>query len=166
METANASAYFRSNTGYRFISEGVESIKIQIPKPAGGFYYKSIGHKKMGLDKALKVAISERNKQGKKLWKGFWEDVLTDWTLLARLPRSLEPVFGVRSNKKKLGYEYRVSWNEYRDGKLIKVFRRFSCEVHGKLGAYSLAKQSLQTAFRDKLDLLNFMGRGSIVSLK
>ncbi len=82
------------------------------------------------------------------------------------MPRHLEPKLCIRSDKPSLPYEYQASWNEYHNGEVVKVARRYSCEKHGKLGAYSLAKAALQEAHKEHLELLQFMGRASLIQLK
>lgn len=166
METQNAPAYFKSNTGYRFITLSESAVKICIPKPNGGYFYKTIGHKKIGEEQALKKAIKERNKHGKRIWSKHWHRVVSNWTLLARLPRNLDPRFQYRTDRNSSQGEYRANWIEWVNNKPIKKFRRYSCDEHGKLGAFMLAKKQLEDAHKDKYELLKFMGRAPIVKLK
>ncbi|WP_240207704.1 Fe3+-citrate ABC transporter substrate-binding protein [Vibrio sp. CyArs1] len=166
METDKAPAYFKSNTGFRFISKGKNAFKLSIPKPEGRYIYRSIGYVRIGEEIALKKAIKERNRLGKQSWGKFWHSVVSDWTLLARLPKNLEPTLCKASDRKNETLEYRANWIERRDGELFKVSRRYSCTKHGKLGAYTLAKKAILHANKEKLALLQLMGRGPIVKMK
>lgn len=156
----------KSNTGYRFITRSKTSYKITIPKPEGGFYYRSLGFQRIGESEGLQLAISERNRMGSILWRKFWSSVLTDATLLSSLPRNLEPYQRNATDRKSLTLEYIARWKKEVDGKKIIVSRRYSCDKHGKLAAYALAKAALIEAYKDKMELLKFMGRNSTVSLK
>ncbi len=155
-----------SSPSYRFISKANNVYKVSVPKPQGGYRYKSIGFKKIGEEKALKIAVAERNKIGKEEWGKFWSKVLSDNTLLARLPRSLEPVLRRANDKKSQHLEYVSNWMEVdSNGSYIKKGRRYSCEKHGKLGAYIKAKNCLLDAHKSNMELLSFMGRNPIVNL-
>ncbi|EMY6611263.1 hypothetical protein [Vibrio harveyi] len=166
METNHAPAYFKSNTGFRFISKGKTAFKISMPRPEGGYRYKSIGFKRIGEQKAIRKAITERNKLGKAEWGKFWHKVVSDWTLLARLPRSLEPLERIASDRKSLTLEFVANWTERdRYGHPLKKSRRYSCEKHGKLAAYTMAKKALIDANQSNMDLLVFMGRSPVVKL-
>ncbi|HAV1574506.1 TPA: Fe3+-citrate ABC transporter substrate-binding protein [Vibrio parahaemolyticus] len=166
METINAKAYFKSNTGYRFISKGKTAFKISIPKPDGSYTYRTVGFVRLGEEKALKKAIIERNKKGKEIWGKFWHQVVSDWTLLARLPRNLEPRHYLASDKESQAGEYRANWVMRKGDEVVKVARRYSCDEHGKLTAYLLAKKALMHAHKNNLELLAFMGRNSLIGLK
>ncbi|MCG9576061.1 hypothetical protein L1D14_07390 [Vibrio tubiashii] len=166
-ETTRAPAYFKSNTEYRFISKGTTAFKISIPKPEGGYRYKSIGFKRIGEQEALRKAIIERNKLGKEEWKKFWHKVVSDWTLLARLPRSLEPLVRSASDRKSPTLEYVANWIERdKHGNPIKKSRRYSIEKHGKLAAYTKAKSALLKAHTSNMQLLIFMGRSPVIKFK
>ncbi|OCP68460.1 hypothetical protein AKH08_16755 [Vibrio parahaemolyticus] len=167
METQNAPAYFKSNTGYRFISKNSRAYQIKIPRPEGGYLYRNLGYLKVGEEQGLRNAIRERNKLGKELWKGFWHRVVSNWLLLARLPRDLEPKLYNAPDTTEESTEYRARWTTYEvNGEKEEHCRRYSCAKHGKLGAYSLAKTALQEAHKPNLSLLAFMGRTPIVKLK
>lgn len=167
MKTNKAPKHLQSNTGYRFISEGKTAYKIAIPKPLGGTQHKSVGFKKLGKKEALQKALVERNRLGKELWRGFWHRVVSDWTLLMRLPRSLEPHERKASDKKSLTIEFVANWNSRNaDGEVIKNSRRYSTSEHGRLGAYSKAKQALLTAHEANMPLLVFMERAPKIKLK
>lgn len=167
METVNAPSYFNGNTGYRFISKSKNSFKISIPKPEGGYFYRTLGYLKIGEEQALLNAIKERNINGKKLWGKFWHKVVSDWTLLARLPRSLDPIKRSVGPKQNDSYEYMANWMEKQpDGRNIKKSCRYRCTKYGKLGAYTKAKKKLLEAHEHHMPLLRFMGRAPIVDLK
>lgn len=165
-ELLDAPDAFKTNTGFRFISKSDVAFKITIPRPEGGFLYRTVGLLRLGEDKALSKAINERDQLGKELWGKFWKRIISDYTYLSHLPRNLEPTYFLDpKDASKLG-EYRANWMKYVDGKKVKVARRYKVNVYGKLGAYMLAKKELQEAYKDKLDLLKFMGRNSVLTMQ
>ncbi|EPI0765643.1 hypothetical protein ACSYOM_004447 [Vibrio alginolyticus] len=93
------------------------------------------------------LAVKERDRIGKEEWGKFWPRVLSDQDLLSRLPRN-------------------PNWMKYKDGKRVKAGCRYSCREHGKLGAYTKAKQALLNAYHSDLALLSFMGRAPNVTLQ
>lgn len=151
---------------YRLISEGKTAIKVSVPTPHDGRRYRSVGFKKIGKAQAFKIAIEERNRIGKEEWGVFWSRVLSDESLLSRLPRNLEPTLQVRSNNKSLVYEYVANWMSYEHGEPKKVACRYSCKEHGKPGAYLKAKKALLDGYRDQLKFLAFIGKSPVVDLK
>jgi hypothetical protein len=153
-------------TKIRFISVGKTAIKVSLPTPDGGYHYRSIGFKKIGKSEAVKLAVQERNRIGKQLWEKHWHRVVSDHTLLSRLPRNLEPVMRIATDRNSSHSEYTANWMVRVDGEVKKVARRYSCEKHGKLGAYTKAKQALLKAYAKDIHLLAFMGRASVVTLK
>ncbi|HCH1696687.1 TPA: Fe3+-citrate ABC transporter substrate-binding protein [Vibrio parahaemolyticus] len=150
----------------RFVSEGKTAIKVTVPTPEGSRRFRSVGFNKIGIEEAIKLAVKERDRIGKEEWGKFWPRVLSDRTLLSRLPRNLEPKYRLSPDKKSPVYEYVANWMKYEDGKPVKVARRYSCLEHGKLGAYTKAKQALLDAYRSDLELLAFMGRAPNVTLQ
>lgn len=165
-ELLDAPEAFKTNTGFRFISKSDVAFKITIPRPHGGYLYRTVGLLRLGEEKALRKALKERDQLGKELWGKFWSKIISDYTYLSHLPRNLEPVFFLDpTDTSKLG-EYRANWTKFVDGKKDKVARRYRVSAHGKLGAYMLAKKELQEAYKDKLDLLKFMGRNSVLTMQ
>lgn len=161
-ETRTARSYFRSNTGYRFISksEKQRSFKISVPKPEGGHQYASVGYAKLGERRAMRKAINKRNKIGKRLWGKYWNRVRTDFTLLARLPRSLEP--RVWTNETGLQYYcFDHMSNEYDDekGRYKKRHRKVSISRLGRLAAYIEVKRLMHDEYESLMPLLKFMNR-------
>lgn len=149
----------------RFISQSKTAFKISLPTPEGSRRYRSIGFKKIGMTNAVKMAIKERDRIGQEEWGKLWSRILNDQTLLSRLPRNLEPTLRIASDKDSLPYEYVASWIERKGDTVTKVARRYSCDKHGKLAAYTKAKQALLTAHKEDLPLLIFMGRAPAVKL-
>lgn len=165
-ELLDAPDSFKTNTGYRFISKSNVAFKITIPRPLGGYVYRTVGLLKLGEEEAFNKAIKERDQLGQKTWGKFWNKILSDYTYLSHLPRNLEPMYFLDpKDTSKLG-EYRANWITFVDGKRGKVARRYKVSAHGKLGAYMLAKKELQEAYKDKLDLLKFMGRNSVLTMQ
>ncbi|ELP5898618.1 Fe3+-citrate ABC transporter substrate-binding protein [Vibrio vulnificus] len=165
-ELSEAPEAFKTNTGFRFISKSDVAFKITIPRPHGGYLYRTVGLLKLGEEKALRRAIKERDQLGKGLWGKFWSKIISDYAYLSNLPKNLEPMYFLDpADTSKLG-EYRANWIENVDGKKCKVARRYRVNAHGKLGAYMLAKKELQEAYKDKLELLKFMGRNSALTIK
>jgi hypothetical protein len=78
---------------HRIISQTDKTFKISLPKPEGGYWYRSVGYVCIGETHGLELALSGRNSMGKKLWRKFWLKVLNDLNTLKYLPRSLEPVY-------------------------------------------------------------------------
>lgn len=161
-ETENAYAYFVSNTGYRFISEVKEGYKVSVPKPEGGYFYATVGSVKLGRKKALRKALKIRNKEGKKLWGKYWDQVRKEFNLLSRLPRTLEPryVEMVTNGTVKRFYTARhISYPSPTSRE--RQYRTFkaSADKYGKLGAYIKVKSALLEMYQDKLPILQHMGR-------
>lgn len=84
-----------------------------------------------------------------------------------RLPRSLEPLERKAPDKKSPTIEFVANWNtRNEDNEVIKNTRRYSTTKHGRLGAYSKAKQALLTAHEANMPLLVFMERAPKIKLK
>ncbi|EMK3344972.1 Fe3+-citrate ABC transporter substrate-binding protein [Vibrio sp. YT-17] len=156
----------KTKTPIRFVSEGKTAIKVTVPTPEGSRRFRSVGFKKIGREKAIELAVKERDRIGKEEWGKFWPRVLSDQDLLSRLPRNLEPTLRIAPDKKSPVYEYVANWMKYKDGKRVKAGCRYSCREHGKLGAYTKAKQALLNAYHSDLALLSFMGRAPNVTLQ
>ncbi len=57
---------------HRFISQTDKTFKISLPKPEGGYWYRSIGHVQPDELRGLELALNERDEMGKQLWQKFW----------------------------------------------------------------------------------------------
>lgn len=163
-ETISAYSYFKSNTGYRFItkSENNTCFKVSVPKPEGGYQYASLGYLKLGERRAMRVAINKRNKIGKHLWGKYWEKVRTDFTLLARLPRSLEPrIWTGETGLKYYRFSYVSDVFDKESGKFVrkKICRKVSISRLGRLAAYAKAKRMILDVYEPDIALLKFMNR-------
>lgn len=161
-ETKAAYSYFKSNTGYRFITKAEKQMcfKISVPKPEGGHQYASVGYFRLGERRAMRKAINKRNKIGKRLWGKFWNQVRTDFTLLARLPRSLEPRFWVGETGLQY-YCFDYMSNEYDEikGRYKKKHRKVSISRLGRLAAYIEVKRLIHNEYGALIPLLKYMNR-------
>ncbi len=151
----------------RFISFGTKSVKIHLHLPDDTLYHCNIGSIKLGAAKTIKVAIRLRNKVGKKYWGEHWEKVLNEESFFERMPHSLTPALvykpaTLKSGKKVRRACYLAKWlDRERSTKEHRYFktRVFSIEKHGKLAAYSMAKQALLKGYEDYIPVIQYMER-------
>ncbi|WP_147422115.1 Fe3+-citrate ABC transporter substrate-binding protein [Vibrio harveyi] len=163
-ETRNAHSYFKSNTGYRFItkSERNTCFKVSVPKPEGGCQYASVGYFRIGERRAMRAAINKRNKIGKRLWGKYWNRVRTDFTLLSRLPRSLEPrIWTGETGLQYYCFDYMsdVFDGDKEEWVYKKVHRKVSISRLGRLAAYAQVKRLILEVYKTDIGLLKFMNR-------
>ncbi len=161
-ETQNAHSYFKSNTGYRFITKSEKQFcfKVSVPKPEGGYQYASVGYFRVGERKAMRKAIKKRNQIGKLLWGKHWERVRKDFTLLARLPRTTEPRLWVS----KTGIQYYCfdyMSDEFDESKKRYKKKHFKVSINrlGRLAAYIEIKRKILNIYKQEIELLKFMNR-------
>ncbi|UTZ44556.1 Fe3+-citrate ABC transporter substrate-binding protein [Vibrio campbellii] len=168
-ETRNAHSYFKSNTGYRFITKAANQpcFKVSVPKPEGGYQCASVGYLRIGERRGMRKAINLRNKIGEKLWGKYWNRVRTDFTLLARLPRSLEPRICQKKDSRSQYYCYDFMSDEYDEekGRYKKCHRKVSIARLGRLAAYIEIKRKILAIHRHDLELLKFMNRNIGIGL-
>ncbi|WP_432773903.1 hypothetical protein [Vibrio parahaemolyticus] len=160
-ETKNAYAYFVSNTGYRFISEAKRgsTFKVTIPMPEGGYFYASVGYKRIGKRRGIRKAVNVRNKAGKKLWGKHWDRVRREFNLLSRLPRNLEPILWTDNTGRRYYISSYCTYESIYDRKQEKHALKASVDKHGRMGAYAIVKRALLEAYKDNLELMSYMNR-------
>ncbi|HHF2940539.1 TPA: Fe3+-citrate ABC transporter substrate-binding protein [Vibrio diabolicus] len=162
-ECSKAYAYFVSNTGYRFITKKKTCYSVSVPKPEGGYIYRSVGFVRIGEKKGLRKATKIRNQIGKELWGRFWDRVRKQFNLLARLPKSLDPRLTTIDGKQYYVARYtKYDENDQKHEHYIKV----SVNAYGKLAAWTIAKRKLLQAHSDVIDVLMHIEKVSSVQLK
>lgn len=163
---------YETNTGHRFISKAKTAFKIHIHCPDDTVLHRSVGYIRIGEKAGLKKAIKLRNELGKELWKKHWKRVLNEPDWFTRLPHSLEPkiIYKPRPSKANPTHKepyYIAKWyGKAEDGKR-KVYSKLApINKLGKLAAYQVAKQALMDAYKDDINIIRYMERMTIVSLK
>lgn len=157
----------------RFISETKRAVKIHVHMPDDTIVHKSFGALR-DREKALKRAIKERDRIGKKAWGQFWERVLYEEGFFERIPHSMEPAYIEKPATLKSGEIARrpcylakwVNWEKTTPrGKTYYSSKVFSIEKYGKLAAYSMAKKALQEGYKNYIPIVNHMERYSVNKL-
>lgn len=157
------------NLNCKFISHEEHRVRVHIHLPDDSLYERSFTTSK-GRDKAMRKALKERDKIGKKAWGKFWDRVLSEPGFFERMPHSLEPkqidkVKVYKSGSKVVFPYYAAIWADHSGKGCGKKTKLFSIKKMGALGAYNAAKRHLQEVHADYIPVIKHMERFNVNEL-